>query len=790
MFKTYVKLAYRNLIKDKAYSVLNISGLTIGLASSILILLWVQNELSYDKFHKNASSLYRITSEEQDSKTAQSTATMAAVLKEEIPTVKNAVRTDRFSNPVLLQTGEKKILEGRVHYADPSFLEMFTFPLAKGDPTTALKQPNGILITQAMATKYFGNENPIGRVFRTDNTENMVVTGVFAPIPDNTQIKFDFILPLSSLARSDQYFKRNLTLWEASPVYTYVQLDKNFDPTPANILKLENQITQIYHQHLPKAKAVFHLQPLTEIHLAPELGRDLPGHGNPQYVKIFFIVAILILVVACINFMNLATARSARRAKEIGLRKVSGAQRGQLIFQFLSESVLISFLALFFAFWIVYLFLPVFNQLSGKQLIINLADGKLWISLLTIAILTGLISGSYPAFFLSGFNLVKILKGNVKSTGGNLVFRSTLVVIQFSISIILLIGTVVIYQQLKFIKERNPGFEKANLLYMDMVGDMYNKPWELRAALKQSPLTSDFTMTSKLPVNMTNGLDATWDGKASNLQSVFSGTNISENFTHVFGIKLLAGRDFKEGVITDSSDYIVNEKMIQLMGLKVTSAIGMPLTVGNKKGKIIGVVKDFNFKPVQATIEPLILRLITYNGTVVIRTTPGNTSKTIDALEKISKELNPAFPFSFGFVDQDLADIYHCEQQMGNIFKLFAIIGIFISCLGLYGLSAFTAEQRTKEIGVRKVLGASVFNMVYLLSASITRLMFIAISIAIPISWFLVNKWLQEFAYHIHVSWFIFFFTSVSVIVIAWLTVSYESVKAAVVNPIKSLRTE
>jgi ABC-type antimicrobial peptide transport system permease subunit len=791
LFSTYFKLAYRNLIKDKAYSIINISGLAIGLASSILILLWVQNELSYDKFHKNASSLYRVTSsDEENSKTAQSTATMAAVLKEEIPAVKNVVRTDRFSNPVLLQTGEKKILENRVHYADPSFLEMFSFPLAKGDPATALKQPNGILITQAMATKYFGNENPIGRIFRIENAENVVVTGVFAPIPDNTQIKFDIILPLSSLARSDQYFRRNLTLWEASPVYTYVQLDKNFDPTAANLLKIEHQITQIYHKHLPKTKAVFHLQPLTEIHLAPELGRDLPGHGNPQYVKIFFIVAILILAVACINFMNLATARSARRAKEIGLRKVSGAQRGQLIFQFLSESIFISFLALIIAFWIVYLFLPVFNELSGKQLIVNLVDGKLWLSLLTIAILTGLVSGSYPAFFLSGFNPAKVLKGNVKSMGGNLVFRSTLVVTQFVISVVLLIGTVVIYKQLKFIKERNPGFEKANLLYMDMVGDMYNKPWELRTALRQNPLTSDFTMASRLPINMTNGMDVTWDGKASNLQSGFSGTNVSENFTHVFGIKLLAGRDFKLGVIADSNNYVVNEKMISIMGLKATSAIGRPLTVDGRQGKIIGVVKDFNFKPVQAAIEPLILRLIVYNGTVIIRTTPGNTSKTIDALEKISKELNPAFPFNFGFVDQDLANLYRGEQQMGNIFKLFAVIGIFISCLGLYGLSAFIAEQRTKEIGVRKVLGASIFNVVYLLSASITKLILIAICIALPLSWYAVNSWLAGFAYHIQVSWLIFFAASVTVLIIAWLTVSYESVRAAIVNPIKSLRTE
>jgi putative ABC transport system permease protein len=790
MIRTYFKLAYRNLIKDKAYSIINISGLAVGLAASILILLWVQNELSYDKFHKNADQIYRVTLDEGDSKNAGTAPTIAAAIKTEIPAIKNAVRMARFASPVLFETDDKKFMENRVRYADSEFLDIFSFPLIKGNPATALKQPNNVIITQAIVKKYFGDQDPIGKVLRRDNAENVIVTGVFADIPDNSQIKFDFILPLSSLANSDVYFKRNLSDWGAGNVYTYILLAKSFDPTRINLLKLENQITQIYHKHLPNTKAAFHLQPLTKIHLTPELFRDLPGHGNVLYVKIFFIIAILILAVACINFMNLATARSARRAKEIGLRKVAGARRRQLIFQFLSESVFISFLSLLLALWIVYLFLPVFNQLAGKQLFIDLADVRLWLSLLGIALLTGIISGSYPALFLSGFNPVNVLKGNVKSMGGNLFFRHTLVVTQFVVSVVLLIGTVVIYRQLKFIKERNPGFEKANLLYMDMVGDMWNKPQTLRNVLKQNPFTSDFTMTSVLPTNMTNGVAATWDGKAPGLQSIVSGTNVSENFTHVFGMKLLAGRDFKEGFIADSNNYVVNEKMIGLMGLKVPSAIGKPLTVNDIKGRIIGVVQDFNFKPVQAAIEPLILRLIINNGTVVIHTTPGNTEKTIDALEKISKQLNPAYPFSFSFVDQDLDNLYKGEQQMGNIFKLFAIIGILISCLGLYGLSAFMAEQRTKEIGVRKVLGASVFNLVYLLSSGITRLIVIAIVIAIPLSWYAVNTWLAGFAYHIHVGWLVFFIASVSALGIAWLTVSYESIKAAVVNPIKSLRTE
>jgi len=533
------------------------------------------------------------------------------------------------------------------------------------------------------------------------------------------------------------------------------------------------------------------LQPLTKIHLAPERLGDMPGHGNSQYVSIFFIIAILILVVACINFMNLATARSARRAKEIGLRKVAGAVRRQLILQFLSESVFISFLALCLAIVIVILFLPVFNELANRKLALNVSDVKLWASLFGIALLTGLISGSYPALFLSGFNPVKVLKGNVKSMGGNLLFRNTLVVVQFMVSIVLLVGTVVIYNQLKFIRDRNPGFEKANLLYVPMTGDIWNKQQAFKNELARNPLTSDFAVISDLPTNLGGWtLSVGWDGKDPHSQMSFPVMAVNEDFTHTFGVKLAAGRSFSNAFKTDSGSYMINEKMAGIMGLNANTAVGKPLTLWGNKGTIVGVVKDFNFKPISQAIEPLILPFNKMGGFVVVRTLPGKTNATIQALGKISQELNPAYPFKFDFLDQELSNLYKGEQQMGNIFNLFAILGIFISCLGLYGLSAFMAEQRTKEIGVRKVLGASVTHIVYLLSAGITRLILIAILIAIPLSWYAVNSWLAGFAYHITVSWLIFFIAALAALSIAWLTVSYESIKAAIVNPIKSLRSE
>ena len=375
--------------------------------------------------------------------------------------------------------------------------------------------------------------------------------------------------------------------------------------------------------------------------------------------------------------------------------------------------------------------------------------------------------------------------------GGNLLFRNALVVIQFTVSIVLLVGTVVIYNQLKFIRERNPGFEKANLLYMPMTGDTWHKLDALKNELKADPLTSDFALTTDLPTNLGGWtFDVKWDGKDPRSQTSIPVMAVNEDFTHVFRMKVLAGRSFSRAFKTDSSSYMINEKMAKVMGLSASTAIGKPLTLWGNKGIIVGVVKDFNFKPIQQTIEPLILPFNNLGGFVVVRTLPGKTNATIQALSKISQELNPAYPFKFDFLDQDLANLYKGEQQMGNIFNLFAVLGIFISCLGLYGLSAFMAEQRTKEIGVRKVLGASVLDLVYLLSSGITRLIVIAIVIAIPVSWYAVNTWLAGFAYHINVSWLIFFIAAVSALGIAWLTVSYESVKAAIVNPIKSLRTE
>jgi len=612
-----------------------------------------------------------------------------------------------------------------------------------------------------------------------------------ANIPSNSHLRFDFILPMSAIARWDDDLRTNT--WDNFNFYSYIQLNKDFNATPAAIAGLNKQVNNIYKEHVKEStlKIDFHLQPLTSIHLHSNYQVDLAGHGNNQYVNIFFIVALFILAVACINFMNLATARSARRAKEVGLRKVVGAGRKQLIGQFLGESLLISFLALLIAVGLVWLLLPAFNELAGKELTIQFLNGKLLASLLGIALLTGLISGSYPALFLSGFRPVQVLKGNMKNMGGNLIFRNGLVVLQFIVSIVLLAGTAIVYKQLTYIKNMNLGFDKSSLLYLPMTGEMWNKQAAFKNELRNNNLTSDFSITNDLPTNLTSGtVNVKWEGKDPKSQVVFPTLFVDENFVDVFQVKILHGRSFSTEFKADSSNFILNEKAVAIMGMKPAEAIGKQLSLWDNKGTIVGVVKDFNYKPVQNPIEPLIIGLNRWGGTAVVRTKPGKTEATIKALEKISATLNPAYPFSYGFLDQDLANLYQGEHRMGKLFNLFAILAIFISCMGLYGLSAFMAEQRTKEIGVRKVLGASVFKVVYLLSTGFTRLILIAVVIAVPIAWFAINSWLKGFAYRVSADWVVFITASVAALLIALITVSYESVKAAVTSPVKSLRSE
>ena len=788
MIRNYFRIAFRNLIKHKAYSTINITGLAIGMACSIIILLWVQHELSYDRFHKNADQIYRITARASQFDVAVNPAAMPGGLMAELPVIKNFVRTS-YPIKTLFETNNRKFEEKDAYYVDSTFFDLFSFTLVKGDPNTALDRPDAVLLTRAMAKKYFGNEDPIGKVLKRNANENVTVTGILENVPSNSHLQFDFIMPISAIANSESDLKNNV--WDNFNYFNYLLLDKNFVATRASIKQLNDEMDRIYKKHVKDLEVNFSLQPLKDIHLYSRFNIDLPGRGNIQYVNILFLVAIFILVVACINFMNLATARSARRAKEVGLRKVVGAARRQLIFQFLGESMIITFIALILAIGMVFLFLPAFNNIAGKQFSISLFDGKLFIGIIGIALITGLLSGSYPALFLSKFSPANVLKGSLRTGGGNRYFRNGLVITQFIVSIVLMAGTIAVYQQLQYIRTRDLGFDKENIIYMPMTGEIWGKQQALRAELQKNPLTRNYTMISEPPIDITGAtVNIDWEGKDPKAQNIFATLHIAENFDKVFEMKMLAGRAYSPEFKGDSNGYIVNEKAMAVMGFNINNVIGKRFGLWGRQGTIIGVVKDFNYKPIQQPIEPLVMLLNQWGGNIVVRTAAGQTEATLKALEKIYRDLNPAFPFSYNFLDEGLDNLYKGEKQLGAIFNVFAILAILISTLGLYGLSAFLAEQRTKEIGVRKVLGASVFNVVYLLSTGFTRLISIAILLAIPIAWIAINNWLKSFAYHIQLSWVIFLIAAVSALMIAWLTVSYESIKAAIANPVKSLRSE
>ncbi|MFT3674294.1 MAG: ABC transporter permease [Chitinophagaceae bacterium] len=790
MLRNYLKIALRNLFRHKAYSFINIAGLAIGMASSIIIFLWVQHELSFDKFHTKAGSVYRIIGRAGDFDFAVNPAGMPEGLQAELPAIRNTVRVSHPES-VTLALDDIKFEEKRVFFVDSTFFQLFDFKMLNGNPGLALRRSDAVVLTRSAAKKYFGNADPMGKVLRRDNKTNLIVTAVLEDVPGNSHLQFDVLIPLSHFTQDYRDLREKV--WDNFNYYTYLLMDPGFRGDKASVAAFNQAMDNIYKKHESEAelRVNFFLQPLTSIHFNSSLQVDLPGHGNRQYVDIMLVVAVFILIIAAINFMNLATARSARRSREVGLRKVVGALRGQLVGQFLGESVITALLALLLAIGMVFLFLPLFNRIAGQEFHFNLGDWQMIGGLMGVALVTGVLAGIYPAFFLSAFRPTRVLKSNMKTMGGNLWFRNTLVVTQFVVSIVLLVGTVVVYKQLYFIKHRNAGFEKENLVYMPMKGDLWKQQAALKAELAKNDLTKDYTVISDLPIDLESGtVSVKWEGKDPNAMIVFPNMDVSEDFFDVFRMTMLRGRAFSRSFVGDSSNFILNEKAVATMGMTLNNAVGKRIEFQGENGTIIGVVKDFNYKPIQKVIEPMVLRLNRWGGIVVVRTQPGKTETTIAALQKISRDLNPNFPFSYDFLDQGIANLYKGERRLSNLFNLFAGLAIFISCLGLYGLSAFLAEQRVREIGVRKVLGASVFGIVYLLSTGFTRLILVAMLIAVPLSWFAVNRWLESFAYHIEPGWMIFVIACLAALFIAWITVSYESIKAALTSPVRSLRSE
>ena len=785
MLKNYLKVALRNLRRYKTYSFINIFGLAVGIACCLLILLWIQDELSYDKFHKNADRIYRVSAEfnyaGRPDHFAHTPAPLAPALCNEFPEVIGAVR---FAGGwrELIAYGDKQFWVRRFVRADPNIFDVFTFPLAKGDPQKALKELYSIVITEEMAQKFFGDEDPLGKILNvgTEGREDYKITGVLKNVPSNSQLQFDCLVSFSH--------QRGNIGWGAWNYNTYILLHPNSPPH-----EIETKFPDFIGKYMGekrKANTKLHLQPLTKIHLRSKLRNDLATNRDIAHIYIFSGIALLILIIACINFMNLSTARSAIRGKEVGMRKVVGAHRSQLIKQFLGESLLLSFIALLLALVLVEIFLPIFNALADKILVFRYFDNfSLLVSLVGIVLFTGVVAGSYPAFFISASRPINVLSGGRAYVPTSIV-RRIFVVAQFAISIIFIACTILIHNQLGYIKDKNLGYDKDHIAVIPLFYQDVSPKYRLyKDAILQNKTILVATATSFLPSEKCYYQDVWWEGMAVDDYDYIDWINVDHDFLETLDIELTLGRDFSREFISDvEGAYILNESAVKNIGWE--NPIGKQFKIV-KKGTVIGVVKDFHYKSLHNKIEPMALYIYPEGFYyLLVRFRPDNVSNSIEFLRNKWKQFFPGRPFEYSFLDADFDRMYKTEAQLGKIFNHIAALAIFIACLGLFGLASFTSERRTKEIGIRKVLGASVSSIVQLLSKEFIKWVVIANLIAWPVAYYAMSKWLQNFAYRINIVWWAFVLAGVLALVISLLAVSYQAIKAATANPVDALRYE
>ncbi|GAB3771968.1 ABC transporter permease [Spirosoma horti] len=807
MLTNFIKIAWRNLIRNKAFSAINIIGLALGLATCMLISLFVLDELSYDRFHKKADRIVRVffrgSMQGGKMNEAHVMRPVAQTLKADYPEVQEATRL-RIGGSPFITYGDKSFRDASLVYVDSNFFQVFTFPLLQGDVKTALVRPNTAVITQDLAHKYFGNADPIGKVLTIKSwNATYQVTGVIDRIPTNSHIQADFFASMASFPEARD------PSWMTSEFFTYLVLPKGYDYE-----QLEAKLPQVVDKYMgPQIQKSFgmsmnqfrkkgndlglFLQPLTDIHLYSNFGYDLTPAGNIQYVYLFGAIALFMLIIACINFMNLSTAGASKRAKEVGIRKVLGSVRQSLTSQFLVESLLLTGIALLIAVGIVYASLPAFNALAGKTLALNfLANAWLLPGLLLFGVLVSVLAGSYPAFFLSSFKPVAVLKG-AKFTGDSksIGLRSGLVVVQFFISITLIVSTTVVYRQLSYIQNKKLGYNKDQVLVLPETWLLGQKEDVFRSQIMQDPNVLNVSTSGYLPAGPSNNNNFMVYPEANSTQLVKTlRYDVDYNYIPTLGMQLAAGRNFSRQYGTDSASVILNETAAKTLGWG-DKAIGHTLTNTNNEGnkgtyRVIGVVKDFHFRSLHERISPLVMVLGNTSGTVIVKVKTKDLTGLLANLKKQWSQLAPEAPFTYSFLDERFSDTYRTEQKIGQILGLFAGLTIFVACLGLFGLATFMAEQRTKEIGVRKVLGASVASIVALLSKDFLKLVGVAIVLSIPVAWYAMDRWLQDFAYKIDLSWWVFALAGLLAVCIALLTVSFQSVKAALMNPVKSLRSE
>ena len=789
MFKNFLRITVRNLIKHKSFSAINILGLAIGLAAFILIMLWVQDELSFDRFHKNTNDIYLVIRVDNGKYDASTAKMMAPALVRELPEVVNATSFNPLPESFKgLVEYKSNMFEENLALVEPQFFDIFSFDFKEGDPESALKDPNSIIMTEKMRQKYFGEGRGIGESITLSlfgQKRTLKVTGILKNIPHNSNIQREIFTPIDFL----KTYGIDWDTWQSRTVYNYIQTRGVVDPK-----ELARKILACKQRNYHEDNISYSLLPLTKIHLHSQNIGFFTSTGDIKYVYIFSAIAGIILLVASVNYINLSNALSLKRARAIGIQKVVGAQRNHLVLQFIGETFILTTLALGCALILVQLLLPVLNQLSGKELAINYLSLKFWTSLLCIVFLTSFIAGLYPAVFISGFQPVKVLKGKLGTSSSGMNLKKGLIIFQFASSIIIMICTMIVFNQLNFVQSTDMGYDKENIVCLKIKGDISGQYEAFKKSLMNDARILNISRSEPPQAEeLGQTEDIYWAGKSQKFNTWL--IHVDADFADTYRMKMQSGRFYSSEHPTDATEaYVLNQAAVKEMGLE--DPVGKDLTVWRRTCKIIGVVKDFHFNSLHHAIEPVILRIpnpdqmTLFYRIISIRLAPGSIHENLSFIEKSWKSFYPSEPFDYYFVDEKLASGYNAEIRMGRIFKYFSFMAIFIACLGLYGLIAFTIEQKFKDIGVHKVLGASVPNIVYLISKNYLKWVVISNLIAWPVAWFAMNKWLENFAYRIGFSVWSFLLAGTAALLIALLTVSWQTIRAAMANPVEALKYE
>lgn len=793
MLKNNFKIAWRNLLKSKAYSAINIIGLSIGMAVALLIGLWIWDELSFDRYHQNHKQLAQVMTTQTFNGETGTGQAVAMPLANELRTkyggnFKN-VSMASWNFGHIVAVGDKKITADGM-WVEPVFPVMFSIKMLKGTQT-ALKDPSSILLNESTAKSLFGKEDPMSKLVKLDNKESYKVAGVFEDLPHNTTLKdVKLLLSWDKYVTTEPWLKRSMKQWSNHSFQAYVQVNNNVDMA-ASTAKIKNA-SMVHLKEAEVGKEELVLQPMDNWRLYNEFKNGKLAGGRIQFVWLFMIIGIFVLLLACINFMNLSTARSEKRAKEVGIRKAIGSLRRQLVYQFLSESLLVAFIAFIISIGLVQLLLSFFNGIADKHMTIPWGNGVFWLGTLGFTIFTGLISGSYPAFYLSGFQPIKVLKGTFRVGRFASLPRKVLVIVQFTVSIVLVIGTIIVFKQIQYAKNRPVGYSRAGLITINMTTpDLHGHYDAIRGDLLSTGVVENMAESSSPTTAVySNQIGFNWEGKDPNSLPLFGTIGVTQDFGKTINWQIKEGRDFSRDFSTDTSSLILNEAAVKLTGIK--NIIGKNIKWNDKQYAVVGVIKDMVMQSPYAPVQPTIFSMQPdWVGLIMVRIKPNvAVQDALPKIENVFKNYNPGAPFDYKFTDEEYTKKFSDEERIGNLAMFFAALAIFISCLGLFGLASFVAEQRTKEIGVRKVLGASIVNIWQMLSKDFVLLVIISTAIAIPLAWYYLHQWLQNYEYKTDISLWVFAVAAIGAMIITLLTISFQAIKAAVANPVKSLRSE